>query len=160
MCLYRPNAQWEGEFEWLKTLQGPQLENCREKFSSGARKHYNKMSNITTCCLGGFQEQLSSLIQKQTPAYSVVRHDWNFKWDWLLWSDETKKLYFYQQTLKMGLVDTRIKSTPYLQLNILLYFHVVRLYFCWRSWTSCLDAWHHGFYQTPTDTKSTSDWLC
>ncbi len=20
-----------------------------------------------------------------------LRHDWNFKWDWLLWSDETKK---------------------------------------------------------------------
>ncbi len=31
---------------------------------------------------------------KQTPGYSVVRHDWNFKWDWLLWSDETKKLAF------------------------------------------------------------------
>ncbi len=27
---------------------------------------------------------------KTTPAYSVIRHDWNFKWDWLLWSDETK----------------------------------------------------------------------
>ncbi len=26
-----------------------------------------------------------------SPAYSVIRHDWNFKWDWLLWSDETKK---------------------------------------------------------------------
>ncbi len=25
--LYCPNAQWGGEFEWLKTLQGPQLEN-------------------------------------------------------------------------------------------------------------------------------------
>ncbi len=24
------------------------------------------------------------------------------------------------------------------------------LYFCWRSWTSCSDAWHHGFYQIPT----------
>ncbi len=21
------------------------------------------------------------------------------------------------------------------------------LYFCWRSWTSCLDTWYHGFYQ-------------
>ncbi len=37
--------------------------------------------------LGGFQEKFSSLIQKQSPAYSVIRHDWNFKWDWLLWSD-------------------------------------------------------------------------
>ncbi len=32
--------------------------------------------------------------KKQTPAYSVVRHKWNFKWDWLLWSDVTKKLAF------------------------------------------------------------------
>ncbi len=24
------------------------------------------------------------------------------------------------------------------------------LYFCWRSWTSCLDTWHHGFYQIDT----------
>ncbi len=37
---------------------------------------------------------------------------------------------------------------------------VVGLYFCWRSWTSCLDTWHHGFYQIPTDKKSISDWLC
>ncbi len=39
-------------------------------------------------------------------------------------------------------------------------FDVVGLYFCWRSWTSCLDTWHHGFYQIPTDKKSLSDWLC
>ncbi len=41
----------------------------------------------------GFQEKFSLLIQKP-PAYSVIRHDWNFKWDWLLWSDETKKIAF------------------------------------------------------------------
>ncbi len=29
---------WEGEFEWLKTLQRPQLENCREVLSLGVRK--------------------------------------------------------------------------------------------------------------------------
>ncbi len=32
------------------------------------------------------------------------------------------------------------------------------LYFCWRSWTSCLDTWHHGFYQIPTD-KKIKTWL-
>ncbi len=37
--------------------------------------------------LGGFHEKFYLLIQIQTPAYSVVRHDWNFKWYWLLWSD-------------------------------------------------------------------------
>ncbi len=27
------------------------------------------------------------------------------------------------------------------------------LYFCWRS---CLDTWHHGFHQIPTDKKTIS----
>ncbi len=32
-------------------------------------------------------------------------------------------------------------------------FDVVGIYFCWRSWTSCLDTWNHRFYQIPTDKK-------
>ncbi len=36
----------------------------------------------------------NAFTKKQSPAYSVVRHDWNFKWDWLLWSDETKNVAF------------------------------------------------------------------
>ncbi len=36
----------------------------------------------------------NAFTKKQTPAYSVIRHDWNFKWDSLLWSDVTKKLAF------------------------------------------------------------------
>ncbi len=39
-------------------------------------------------------------------------------------------------------------------------YTAVFLYFCWRSWTSCLDTWHHGFCQIPTDKKKKiSDWL-
>ncbi len=63
----------------------------------GQKSFKKKLSNstyITTCCSGGFQEKFSSLIQKQSPAYSVIRHNWNFKWDWLLWSDETKNELF------------------------------------------------------------------
>ncbi len=75
------------------------------------KKIIKKNSN-TPYCSGGFQETFSWLIQKQTRAYSVVRHDWNFKWHWLLWSDETKKA-FWQQTHQMGLVQTGIKSNPY-----------------------------------------------
>ncbi len=37
-------------------------------------------------------------------------------------------------------------------------FDVVGLYFCWRSWTACLDTWHHEFYQIPTDKKF-NNWL-
>ncbi len=42
VCLYRPNARWEGEFEWLKTLQGPQLENCRKLLNLRVRKPLKK----------------------------------------------------------------------------------------------------------------------
>ncbi len=69
----------------------------RKVESRGQKTLKNILSNspyIATCCSGGFQEKFSSLIQKQSPAYSDIRHDWNFKWDWLLWSDETKKLAF------------------------------------------------------------------
>ncbi len=41
-----------------------------------------------------------------------------------------------------------------------VFFNVVGLYFCWRSWTSCLDTWHHGFYQIPTDKKCQTDGPC
>ncbi len=59
----------------------------------------------------------------------------------------------------MGLVNTGIKSTPCVQWNIRQYFWCCGPIFWWRSWTSCLDTWHHGFYQIPTDKKSASDWL-
>ncbi len=35
-----------------------------------------------------------------------------------------------------------------------VFVYVVGLYICWRSWTSCLDTWHHGFYEIPTDKKN------
>ncbi len=50
--------------------------------------------------------------KKKTPANSVIRHDWNFKWHWLLWSDETEKRAFWQQTHQMSLVQTGIKKYP------------------------------------------------
>ncbi len=40
----------------------------------------------------GFKEN-SPHSSKNKPAYSVVRHDWNFKWDWFIWSHETKNLF-------------------------------------------------------------------
>ncbi len=71
---------------------------AKDSRSFGVRKPLKKLSNstyITTCCLGGLQEksQEKKMLspKKQSPVYSVVRHDWNFKWDWLLWSDVTKK---------------------------------------------------------------------
>jgi len=78
-----------------------------------------KSKIITTCCLGGFQKISSLLVQKQTPAYSVVKHDWIFNWDLVLWSDDTKKRAFWQQPHQMCLVLTaNIKSASCPRLNI------------------------------------------
>ncbi len=82
---------------------------------SPGQKTFRKLSNstyITTCCLGGFQEKFS-LIQKQSPAYSVVRHNWNFKWNWLLWSDEAKnKIAFLSENTQDGFSEHRDKKYP------------------------------------------------
>jgi len=53
-----------------------------------------------------------------------------------------------------GFGEHRDKKSPMCTIKYTtVFFYVVGLYFCWRSWTSCLDTWHHGFYQIPTDTK-------
>ncbi len=51
--------------------------------------------------------------QKQSPAYSVIRHDWDFKWDWLLWSDETKKTSFLAANTQDGFGEHRDKKVPH-----------------------------------------------
>ncbi len=89
-----------------------ELQRLVESWGQKPKKKKSNIPYITTCCSGGFQEKLSSLIQKQTPANSVVRHDWNFKWLWLLWSDETEKRAFWQQTHQMSLVQTG-KKVPH-----------------------------------------------
>ncbi len=50
------------------------------------------------------KKENSWLIQKQSLAYSVVRHYFNFKWNWLLWSDETyKNIDLRQKTHQVSL---------------------------------------------------------
>ncbi len=49
-----------------------------------------------------------------------------------------------------GFGEHRDKKYPMCTIKYTV-FDVVGLYFCWRSWTSCLDTWHHGFYQILTD---------
>ncbi len=71
-----------------------------------------------------------------------------------------KNELFSSKTLKMGLVNTVIKSTPCVQWNILLYFLCCGPIFLLEVLDIGLDTWHHGFYQIPTDKKSISDWLC
>jgi len=159
VCLNRPNAWWGGKFEWPKTLQritAGELQRLVESWVSESLKKLSNSTYIPTNCSGGFQEKSSALIQKQSPAYSVVRQDWNFKRDRLLWSDETKKNSFLAANPPDGFGAHMDKKYPmptvkYTAGSLMLWAY----FFCWRSWTSCSDTWYHGFYQIPTDKKKT-----
>ncbi len=90
-----------------------ELQRLVESWGQKPKKKKSNIPYITTCCSGGFQEKLSSLIQKQTPANSVVRHDWNFKWHWLLWSDETEKKSFLAANPPDEFSTNRDKKVPH-----------------------------------------------
>ncbi len=45
-------------------------------------------------------------------SYSVVRHNWNFKWDWLLWSDVTKQIGFLATRTQDGFDEQGDKKYP------------------------------------------------
>jgi len=100
MCVYI--ALMDGEDESLsgqRLFKDPRWRIAEISWVLGVRKPKKNISNnpcIPTCCLRGFQEKSSSLLQKQTLAYSVVTHDWIFKRHRVLWSDETKKIAFGQ----------------------------------------------------------------
>ncbi len=71
-----------------------------------------------------------------------------------------KKTSFLAANTQDVFGEHRDKKVPYVYNEIYCcILYVVGLYFCWRSWRSCLDTCHHGFYQIPTDEKCTSDWL-
>ncbi len=106
------------------------LQNYKDCFNFGVRKPniyiyiyiYIYISNspyITTCCSNEFQEKNSSwLIQKQTPAFSVVRHDWIFKWHWLVRWNIKKSFLAASPPDEFGANSK--KSSPCPWLNLLL----------------------------------------
>ncbi len=68
-------------------------------------------------------------------SYSVVRHNWNFKWDWLLWSDVTKQIGFLATHTQDGFDEHRDKKYPMCTIkDTAVFFYIVGLYFFWRSW--------------------------
>ncbi len=115
MCLYRPNAWWEGEFEWINTLQGPQLENCRKEWSLRVRNPLKQFSNslyITTCCLGGFQENIILARPKTNSSIFSNQTRLELNGDWILWSNETKTMSFLAANTQDGFGEHRDKKYP------------------------------------------------
>ncbi len=61
----------------------------------------------------GFKKNYPSSSKNKLKAYSVIIHDWNFKWDWLLWSDETnKQKSFLAANTQDGFGEHRDKKYP------------------------------------------------
>ncbi len=133
-------------------------EELKKIVESRGQKTFKKLSNspyITTCCSERVSRKIilahpktnSSLfsnqarLELQMGLASMVR--WN------------KKISFLAANTQDGFGEHRDKKYPMCTMKYaVVCFYVVGLYFCWRSWTSCLDAWHHGFYQIPTDKKN------
>ncbi len=102
MCLYRPNARWEGEFEWLKTLQGPQLRISENSWVSVSENLFFSLSDstyITTCFFGRVSRKIilahpktnSSIFSYQTRLELASMVRWNKK-KWQV-TDSVKKSY-------------------------------------------------------------------
>ncbi len=149
VCLYRPNARSGGEFEWLKTLG---VRKPLKKTIKQHLHHHMLFGRVSIKILLAHPKTNSSIFSYQTRLELQMGLTSMVRWN--------KKMSFLAAHTQDGLVNTGIK-VPHVYKEIYGCIRdVVGLYFCWRSWTSCLVTWHHGFYQIPTDKKSVSDWLC
>ncbi len=126
VCLYRPNARWGGEFEWLKTLQGSQLRIAEYSWVSGVRRNIRKncpkQSLHHHMLFGRVSRKILLAPPKQTtPANSVVRHDCNFNGTGF-YAQMKLKMSFLAANTQDGFGATGIKKYPCVKWNILLYF--------------------------------------
>jgi len=105
------------------------LQRLVESWGSESILNKIKQPLHSTCCLRGFQEKSSSLIQEQTLAYSVVRHDWIFKRHRVLWSAETKKKSFLATNTLDGFGEHKDKKVPHVYNLIYHWIFNVGAYF-------------------------------
>ncbi len=126
-------------------ITAEELQNTLESWAQKASKNDQTAPTSPHVVREGFKKNSrkeNTFIQKQTPAYSFARHDGNFKQDWILWSDETKKKSFLTANTQDGFDAHRNKKVSHVYNEIYCcIFNVVGLFFCQRYWISC---WHHG----------------
>ncbi len=61
--------------------------------------------------------------------YSVVRHNWKFKWDWLLWSDIAKKNELLAANTQDVFGEHRDKKYPMCTMKYTVVFFMLWAYF-------------------------------
>ncbi len=111
VCLYRHNARWGGEFEWLKTLQGSQLENC----SLGVRnlkKIYQTSPISPHVVREGFKENSPHSSKNKLQQIQLSDTTGTSNGTGFYCQMKLKKIVFWQQTHQMSLVQTGIKKYP------------------------------------------------
>ncbi len=89
----------------------------QKKIESQGQKTCTKLSNntyITTLFGRASRKKIkkNAFTKNLSTAYSLVRHNWNFKWDWLLWSNVTKKYSFLAANTQDGFGEHRDKKYP------------------------------------------------
>jgi len=87
----------EDSFEWPKTLQVSQMENCRDYLSLDVRKKQNKHKQLLLSPhLGGFREKSSSLLQNKldktnTTTSKATGEHFGSNPTWCIWSKHRVK---------------------------------------------------------------------
>ncbi len=101
----------------------------------------------------GFKKNSPRSSKKQTPASSVIRHDWNVNGTGF-YGQMKQKMSFLAANTQDGFVAHRDKKYPMCTMKYMLYFWCCGPIFLLEVRTSCLNTWHHGFYQIPTEIKN------
>ncbi len=137
MCLYRPNARWGGEFEWLKTLQGPQLENCRKRLSFGLRKplkNYKTAPTSPHVVWEGFKKKLKKrkcFHQKTISSIFSCHTQLKLQMGLASMVRCNQKISFLAANTQDGFGAHRDKKYPMCTMKYTaVFFNVVGLYFC------------------------------
>ncbi len=144
VCLYCPNARWGGEFEWLKTLHLYLV------------ILQTLLSKAITITIGEYIKRL--ILKRQTGDHSSRTTAGELQ---KIAESRGQKTFFFLNvqtapTSPQVVWEGFEKNYPSSSKNMCtmkytaVFFYVVGLYFCRRSWTSCLDTWHHRFYQILT----------
>ncbi len=150
VCLYRPNAQRGGDFEWdsARTTAG-ELQKIVES-QKIVKQHLHHSPHVVW---EGFKKNdpCSSKNKLQHIRLSNMTGTSNGTG---FYGQMKLKMRFLAANTQDGFGEHRDKKYPMCTIKYtVVVFYVVGLIFCCRSWTSCLDTWHHGLYQIPTDKK-------